>query len=1643
MPTAVLTLSLNAAQTQLTVDASASTTEGPALSYNFNFGAGYEGWGATPIVVRTITTPGVKTVRLKVRTSPGVESPEVASSLLRRYTISELKSYFDSQHVLYIADWDQDIATGHLDSNKLYNMQLVGDGYLSMYEATGDITLIEKCLVWCETTIANARVYGTAQNPYTPQWPASYKDGYPDWLDPTLLDGTPSLLNDLQFGTFMSRCAALIKLTPSLNAVYGTRASAVSQWAYTNLLIKYLVSRKQYTLWIQRPNASLNHYSDKQIHMARMGVYLWLCGHGTTPVFSDGKNILEMAQAMALKLKNLLEPPLPGGEILWESNLVPAINGVPVAGHYHPFPDTGHREREARLIMDFVELPARFPSLAPTITAFDQDDIDGVALTFVNFIWNGIEHFQDPRGIPIGGNTVFFSNYIDGSQENFRDRKFVSAGHPHDGTYDGFNGFVYNYGWICFGRYNDDAQRAGEALLSFIQSTPNSKENAIRQRNGSQWGKMCLPAHLALNLANRAETNEPPVAVLSVDPVSGPAPLAVLADGSSSTDPNDDALEYRFDFGSGWSSWTTSSTASYVFPVPGSRMVRLQVRDTEGLESTIVTQDIEVQNSLPSAVLSLSVSVGSAPLTVTASGSGSSDPDGQSLVYRFDFGAGFGAYSSVASAQTTYSTPGVKTIRLQVRDALGGESSVVTQTLTVTPSQPPVAVLDVTPTSGLSPLDVVADGAASTDPEGAGLVYRFDFGSGFGSYSSSSSANHTYTSPGAKTVRLQVRDDQGIESSIVSKQVLVDNALPIASMSVTPSSGPAPLTIVVDASQSSDPEDSVLEYSFDFGSGFEAYTSLSSVTYVYMTPGVNTVRLRVRDSSGGVSDIVTSDVEVTNAPPVASLNLSVSSGDVPLEVVFDASASSDPDDPSRVFPLSYSFDFGLGNGFEEWVDNPVAERIYENSGSYLVRLKVKDQFGLESSVVSESITVTTAPQRPVAVMQTSPIDGVVPFSVSASLIDSFVPSEDGQSPGQDGTTNLEGRIDFGFGFSEYRTVQIVEEYTYGVGGSYQIRGQVRDVRTGLESDIVSSTVTAADPVLPLQISMSAVPSQIASTGGAVALRAYVGIGSSPAPGVSVLFSTDDGSPSSLIVPTGQDGIAVLNVIYEQRDVGSVFTVTAQELVSSKTASTTIRVSSSTESVELSLSSSPSRIPFNLLPMTVFFRVEVTVDGVLVKDRIVDIRTGDGGSEQGVTDKNGIAVIPHVYQPADPVVPGRFLTIAVSERATSRVITALVEVVSTSDPSTPPTGPTSTSPVSTSLHGEFDASDQLQRQVVANRFDVVASYRASSYVDELKSVRPDVVVLSRLNVQTVKQTDSWFSAEFLWGAYQHVDGSRLVDIQSESVRGQWISSLKDVIAALPDGLDGVVLDGAALLRSSDLVGFALPVGYDESSYYSAIEEIVSELVPYADIGVYVNGYRGGVDSSVNGSSLLSGAAGVFVQNLGIGDVVSNLSDVQDLVSDNSLNRVVIVGRGTTLQERMDAFVRYLLITDSKTSYTFKKIDSGSSVQLYPESKLDLGIPQGPFVNSGNHLSRSFEAGRVFFNPTDETVRVYVGRNTHFVLRLQGGGIWTSEGILLRPELRTDDVVLAPGQGAIVQRQVDFRRSFVQSRLAVTRSRFLGG
>ena len=191
------------------------------------------------------------------------------------------------------------------------------------------------------------------------------------------------------------------------------------------------------------------------------------------------------------------------------------------------------------------------------------------------------------------------------------------------------------------------------------------------------------------------------------------------------------------------------------------------------------------------------------------------------------------------------------------------------------------------------------------------------------------------------------------------------NTAPTARLTVTPSTGTAPLQVTADASASTDPQAQALTYTFAFGDGTPNTGSQSSATttHTYTSPGTYTLTVTARDTGGLTSTAtttVTATTATTNTAPTARLTVTPSTGTAPLQVTADASASTDP----QAQALTYTFAFGDGTPNTGPQSSATTTHTYTSPGTYTLTVTARDTGGLTSTAtatVSANATTNNPP----------------------------------------------------------------------------------------------------------------------------------------------------------------------------------------------------------------------------------------------------------------------------------------------------------------------------------------------------------------------------------------------------------------------------------------------------------------------------------------------------------------------------------------------------------------------------------------------------------------------------------------------------------------------------------------------------------
>jgi len=447
-----------------------------------------------------------------------------------------------------------------------------------------------------------------------------------------------------------------------------------------------------------------------------------------------------------------------------------------------------------------------------------------------------------------------------------------------------------------------------------------------------------------------------------------------------------------------------------------------------------------IPNIPPTAAFTKSASIVYTGEVIDFDASASYDPDGYIFSYSWNFGDG--NTDSGVTVSHSYVDDGEYTVALKVVDDDGAFS--IKKESIVVKNRPPVADL----TTSAAILDkeeiVTFNASGSYDPDGYIVDYSWDFGDG--NTATGVTVSHSYSASGAYTVTLTVTDDDGATDSITATKT-VRNRPPVASFTESAHTVDTDETISFDASDSYDPDGTIVSYVWDFGDGTTG-TGVS-VQHAYSQDGSYTVTLTVTDDDGA-TDTAEATKTVLNRSPVASFTESAHTVDTDETIYFDASASYDPDGTI----VSYSWDFGDGNT----ATGVTVSHAYADDGSYTVTLTVTDNDGATDSAHA---TKTVMNRPPVAIFTESA------HTVSTSENIHFDASE---SYDPDGTI-----VSYSWDFGDGNTATgATSDHAYSEDGNYTVTLTVTDDDGASASSVATKIVqteteTAIESALSLAV----------------------------------------------------------------------------------------------------------------------------------------------------------------------------------------------------------------------------------------------------------------------------------------------------------------------------------------------------------------------------------------------------------------------------------------------------------------------------------------------------------------------------------------------------------------------------------------------
>ncbi|MBI1342814.1 MAG: PKD domain-containing protein [Terrimonas sp.] len=408
----------------------------------------------------------------------------------------------------------------------------------------------------------------------------------------------------------------------------------------------------------------------------------------------------------------------------------------------------------------------------------------------------------------------------------------------------------------------------------------------------------------------------------------------------------------------------------HLYTSPGSYDVKFYAITDVGCISDTATKTV-VLNSLPIAKFGAT-----APFctnkTITFTDSSFVTGSATLAKWFWDFGDGTPIVSATTNAAQNhiYTSTGTFTVVLKVETATGCQSLEYQKQVTIHPD--PVADFSLpnvclpAGNAQFNSLSTISDGSQSL------LQYAWDFGDG-NTAGNINNPLHVFAGPGPYTVTLTVTSNNGcVDDS--AKQLTTIFQQPQANFTVDKTEvcigGGFNFT-----DQSTAPNSTVTQWSWDFGDGTTSTVNNPSKTYA--AAGTYTVTLSVQSAIGCPSTVFTRQV-IVHALPTAQFNITGPACEGKNIQINDASV------PNSGTLVKWTWDYGdatnavLNNG-APFVHN------YTNTGTYNVTLQVETDKGCVSTLVTNPVTVHVNPQAGFITPETCLSDPAVLFTDTSKI----------------------------------------------------------------------------------------------------------------------------------------------------------------------------------------------------------------------------------------------------------------------------------------------------------------------------------------------------------------------------------------------------------------------------------------------------------------------------------------------------------------------------------------------------------------------------------------------------------------------------------------------------------------------------------
>lgn len=498
------------------------------------------------------------------------------------------------------------------------------------------------------------------------------------------------------------------------------------------------------------------------------------------------------------------------------------------------------------------------------------------------------------------------------------------------------------------------------------------------------------------------------------------------------TDPDeDDVLNYTWDFGDS-SPLAYGQTVTHTYSAVGSYDFTLNVWDgfnlaTHHLTDTATATVLPAGMNYPPEITPLedvTLAVGEAhQFSVSAN-----DPNGDPLIYTWDFGDSTGLFSG-QTVSHSYAAIGDYVFTVYVDD--GTENVSASGTAHVIADAAPVAVAGPDKIVDEDTL-VTFDGSGSTDDVGI-VSWEWEIVE-LSVVLEGETADYTFITPGTYTVELTVEDTAGqtdTDSLMVTVRDVTD---PIAVADAAPLEIDMGGVVIFNGAGSSD-NVAVTSYEWTFFDGSLITLTGVSPSYTFVAAGVFTVTLTVEDAAGNSgTDTVTITV-VDTEDPVADAGADQTVG------MGDACTLSGMESSDNVGIVNYTWTFDDGGPVVLY--GGAVTYTFDEAGEYTITLTVVDEAGnSDTDEVTITVLDTEAPVADAGVDRSVYVGESVTFSGS-------------------GSSDNVGVVNYTWTFEDGGPVVLygpAPSYAFETAGTFIVTLTVSDAAGNTDSDTMTVTV---------------------------------------------------------------------------------------------------------------------------------------------------------------------------------------------------------------------------------------------------------------------------------------------------------------------------------------------------------------------------------------------------------------------------------------------------------------------------------------------------------------------------------------------------------------------------------------------------------